>query len=1240
MSRRTAVSVALALVAALSCESSKPTPAWHQETGYRWRELDVPAEGTSGFTKMDAGKTGIRFQNTVSDSVLLGNRMLGQGAGTCLGDVDGDGRPDVFLARTEGSNALYRNVGDWRFEDITASAGVGAADRFSTGCAFADVDGDGDLDLVLLATKGPNAIFLNDGHGRFTEHRDLGLDPTGKGGTTVTMADVDGSGRLALYVANYKSYSILDSIPPQQRSFSQMVRQVGPNQYEVTPEFRHDYKLVMRPDMGGLRVSERGATDDFYQNDGHGKFSRVPFTSATFRDARGQALTEEPESFTLDAKFVDLNGDGAPDLYVTNDFEDTDQLWINDGHGGFRLADWTAQRQISNSSMGVDVADVNGDGLPDIFVDDMLSNDRRRLKTEIPTHTALPKRPGDIETELQQQRNTLFINRGDGTFTEIGMYAGVQASGWSWGSMFMDVDLDGWQDLLIANGHLWDIMDADVQENLESRLTAVNWRRSRWEFPPLRLKNVAFRNRGDMTFEDVSDKWRFGTENDISHTLAAADLDGDGDLDIVVNRIGAPALVLRNDATAARVAVRLVGDAPNTRAVGSKIRLLGGAVPLQEREVVVGGLYMSHSDYEASFAMGKADSATLVIDWRDGRRTTIANVHRNRLYEITTATATQRVPKDSLQKGKTPAPVAALFEDATAQLHGHTHTEDTFDDWDRQFLLPNALSELGPGMAWFDLDRDGSEDLIVGTGKGGHIAVFKNAHGRLTADVTHGPVAPADFTTVLGLAENGAARLLAGVSTWEARTAAEMTSQPAVVSVAVARGVLAATAEPVVGSHESATGPLALGDYDADGDLDLFVGGRAIAMRYPVAASSGLFKNVNGRFVLDTVNSQLLRDVGMVSAAVFADVNGDGYPDLLLARDWGSILLFLNDGHGKFNPAPASWGLSRWSSCWNGIAVGDLDGDGRLDIVATSWGRNIATPADSARPLYLVHGQIGAGGEEEMLLARQDAGVDGLSPLNSYARLRVAIPDLASRVRTFAAYADANVDRVLGSAAKNVQRLEAVTMDQMAFLNRGDHFEAVPLPAEAQWAPAFYAGVADFDGDGIEDVFLSQNFFPTAIGTPRYDSGRSLLMLGDGKGGFKPATSAQSGLLVYGDQRGAAYSDYDGDGRLDLAVSQNGAATRLFHNRGAKPGLRVRVQGSPSNPDGVGAQVRVVYPDRMGPVREIQAGSGYWSQNGAVQVLGLAATPTAVWVRWPGGAETRTPVPAGAREVVVKRGAR
>src|SRR5262249_62181108 len=236
---------------AVACTDTQPT-AWHQEQGYRWRDLQVGG-GKPGFTPLDASKTGIHFQNDVSDSVLLGNRMLGQGAGVALGDVDGDGKVDVFLAKTQGCSALYRNLGNWKFEDITKSAGVGACDRHSTGAAFADIDGDGDLDLILLSTRGPNAVFINDGKGHFTERRDLGLDSVGNGGTTITMADVDGRGWLDLYVANYKAYNLDDSLPPQRHSFNQMVRQVAPGKFEVVPEFQSEYKLVNRPDLGGLR---------------------------------------------------------------------------------------------------------------------------------------------------------------------------------------------------------------------------------------------------------------------------------------------------------------------------------------------------------------------------------------------------------------------------------------------------------------------------------------------------------------------------------------------------------------------------------------------------------------------------------------------------------------------------------------------------------------------------------------------------------------------------------------------------------------------------------------------------------------------------------------------------------------------------------------------------------------------------------------------------------------------------
>lgn len=1210
---------AAALLVAAACGGEVDT-SWHDEQGYRWRALDI-AGRDAGFTLIDSSRSGVTFVNTVSDSLLVHNRHLAHGGGVCLGDVDGDGRPDVFLARTEGPNVLYRNSGDWRFEDITARTGVAAADRYSTGCAFADVNGDGHLDLILLALGGPNAVYVNDGAGAFTESP---LASTA-GSMTAAVADVDGDGWLDLYVANYKAYTMLDRISPQERSFDQIVREVGPRRFAVREPYRRDYKVSDRPDLGGVSLSQRADPDFFYRNDGTGRFVREPIAAGRrFLDEQGRPLPAEPEDFGLAAMFVDLNGDRAPDLYVANDFEDPDLFWINDGHGQFRLAPWHVIRSMSNSSMAVDVADVNRDGAPDLFAVDMLSRDTRRRKTQIPTHTAAPKPPGRSELRYQMQRNTLQLNRGDGTFGEIARMSGIDASGWSWSTLFMDVDLDGWEDALIGTGHRWDVMDGDTQYRLRNRLQEIDWRRMLFEYPSLPLPNVAFRNRGDLTFEDASRTWRFDLGADISHGMATADLDGDGDLDVVINRLGSPAAMLRNNARAGRIAVRLRGEGGNTAGIGSVVRVRSGALPAQQREVIAGGLYLSGSDAQLTFAAREDDDATIEVLWRDGRHTVISSVRANRLYEINQAGARPAAPRTA----STPAP-QTLFEDLSAQLAGHRHVEHYFDDFARQLLLPNSLSQLGPGIAWYDLDGNGHEDLLVGTGRGGSLTWFRNDIGRLSASRTAFPRSPLDLTTVLGWPDGrGGSTVIAGVANYEMASLRDALGAPAVVSFAGAHGAMSSLAP----GDTATVGPLAASDYDGDGDLDLFVGGRVSPTRYPAPASSRLYFNQDGALQPDVGANQTFAGIGMVSAAVFSDLDGNGWPDLILALEWGDIRVFRNDG-GRFRPAAMS-GLSEHLSRWNGVATGDLDGDGRLDIITTSWGRNTDLQASRDRPLYAYSFLTPRG--SDVLLAQWDPRINGVAPLATFARVGAALPSAMLRLRTFANYADATIETVLASRTGDVSRLTATTMDHMVFLNRGDRFEARALPAEAQLAPAFYAGVADFDGDGHEDVFLSQNFFPTDVATPRLDAGRGLLLRGDGAGALTTVPGQQSGITIYGEQRGAAYADFDGDGRLDLAVTQNGADTKLYRNAGARPGVRVRLGGPPGNPFAVGAQMRLRYGGSAGPVREIQAGSGYWSQNGATQVLGASAAPTALWIRWPGGTEQEVPLAPGQREVTVR----
>ncbi len=1218
----------LVVLSILACDG-RGTTEWHEEDTYRWRELRVAGEGNAGFTQLPASKTGLDFSNRIGPERYTENQNLLVGSGVALGDVDGDGLVDVYLARTDGPNALYKNLGGWRFVDITEDAGVAAKDRFSTGAVFGDVDGDGDLDLLVTALGGPNALFQNDGAGVFSEVTEAaGLQST-RASTTSTLADVDGDGDLDIYIANYKVLNALDAFEPGELSAAMEQLNRGG---EIPPKLQKHFHL-QRVNNEWVR-EERAEGDWFYLNDGTGRFERVAFTGGRFRDEKGDPLTQEPEYFGLAARFYDVDDDGDPDLYICNDFGSPDEFWINDGTGTFHAAPPLALRSTSHASMAVDFADVDRDGDVDFYVVDMLSRNLPGRKTRALAHEPLIKEVGEVTNRPQMQRNTLFLNRGDGTYAQVADLAGLEASDWSWSTLFLDVDLDGYEDILVATGYTWDVYDHDTFRRLPAQSSMINWREIRLLYPDLYQKNIAFRNNGDLTFEDASETWGFGTEPDISHGFATGDLDGDGDLDVVVNRLGSPVGVFRNDVNEKRLSVRLIGRAPNTQAIGAKIRVRGGPVAEQKKEVTLGGLYLSSSDPLFAFATGDADELTIVVEWRSGERTVVRAVP-NRLYEIREPAYPEGANPELQGDSAVAAEDAPFFIDVSAALV-HTHVDAPYDDYDRQPLLPNKLSQLGPGVTWYDVDRDGDEDLLVPSGRGGRLAYYQNQAGRFRSVSVGLPTARYDQTTVLAQPDGaGGTALLIGQAAWEAATRDEALGTASVVKLTLRRS----TMSTAVSGTNSSVGPLAQADVDGDGDLDLFVGGRVIPAAYPLAASSRLFLNRAGDFELDRANSQAFSQVGLVSAAVFSDVDGDGDPDLVLALEWGPLKLFVNQ-EGQFVNATDQRGLGEYRSRWNGVATGDLDGDGRLDIVATSWGRNTKYGATPDRPQVVYFADFDRNTVLDVIVARRDEAVGGITPLlENPVRMARALPYTRARWRNAQSYAAATVQEILGPQVDQALQLEAKSFEHLVLFNRDTTFEAVPLPLEAQFAPAFFAGVADFDGDGQEDLFLSQNFFATEQETPRYDAGRGLWLRGDGRGGLSPVSGKTSGVMVYGEQRGAALADYDGDGRVDLAVSQNGAETKLYRNTRAIPGLRVRLVGPPSNPHAVGAQLRLVYPSRRGPVREVQAGSGYWSVNGAVQVLGHSEEATGLWVRWPGGEETEVSLEPGQRQITVEMGA-
>lgn len=1190
--------------------TSTPELKWHQEKGYRWAEIPSGSSEDHGFELQSSSQTGIEFNNHMTEEELADNRHYLNGSGVAAGDIDGDGLVDLYFAGLKDSNRLYKNLGGMKFKDITDKAGVAHAEHYSTGAVFTDINGDGHLDLLVGSIYRDNSLYLNDGEGNFELHESSGLG-AGEGSTTMTLADIDGDQDLDLYVAKYKEKSVKDIYTTEELAWNNILnepytkqQQTGP--YTLVSPFDEHYEIFMTEDNRLAGLAETGEEDELYINEG-GTFEKVSDTEERFLDEEGKPQGLRPD-WGLTAKFQDLNGDGRPDLYTCNDFFTKDRIWLNQGDGSFREIKKWAIRNVSFACMGVDFSDINRDGELDIFTAEMLSAKHNQRLRQVGSDDPHPEQFRETEARPTNNRNSLYLKREDLTYAEIAYLSGVEATGWSWDATFMDIDLDGYEDLIVNNGYLYHILDMDAQISMMRK--GKNMDEHFTEFmrgaPSLKLRNKIFMNNGDLTFREKDSTLGF-EEADISHGMAVADLNNDGTQDLAINRMNDKAAIYRNTTEAPRIAVRLIGESPNTQAIGSKVELRGGPVN-QQKEVVSGGNYLSGSDPMVVFAADPENpDHELIISWPDGMQTKIDSIGADRIYEVYEGKNKKVSPEDSEpEKSATP-----IFKDVSSRI-GHSHQESTFDDFEFQSLLPVRLGQLGPGVSWIDFDQDGDDDLLIASGKGGDTGVYENQGDgsfRPTTKPTGSRSVPGDQTTILGWASREGTNIVMGNANYEQ----ENIQVPSVYQSRL-KGVDDVEADSLP-YNISTTGPMAASDYDGDGDIDLFVGGRFVPGHYPMDAPSRLFVNEEGSFVQDKVNSRKLEEAGLVTGAVFTDYDQDGDSDLILSRTWDSILVLEND-EGTFKDVSKELGLGNLKGWWNGIATGDFNNDGYPDLVITNRGLNSPYQLEKDRPIRMYYEDFNQDRRIEVIEAYANSGGDYVP------RRRLfhygSVPAIADQIRTHQQFANTTLKELFGGRFSDISFKEINTLEHLVLLNTGDGFKARPLPMESQFSAAFHAGVADLDNDGNEDLFLSQNLFAVPRQVPRQDAGRGLWLRGDGEGGFTVVPGGESGIKIYGEQRGAAFSDFNHDGKVDLAVSQNNYDTKLYVNQADNRGYRITLEGPSWNKNGIGSSIRLWYEEEQlqAPLREVQAGSGYWSQNSFTHILGAEAEVEQIEVNW------------------------
>ena len=1039
------------------------------------------------YQPVPAASSNVTFANRIRETVNFNYFLypfIYFGGGVAVGDINNDALPDIYLTSNMGSNTLYLNRGNLTFEDISESAGVtGVFNRWTTGVTMVDINHDGYLD-IYVSVAGPNEghrgnlLYVNQQDNTFEEQAEQwGIADAGHTIQSVFF-DYDRDGDLDLYVGNYP-----------------------PSGFQQNSDF-----FTQK-----MKVSDPSESDKLYRNEGD------HFVDAT------QAAGVLNYGLTLGLSVADFNNDGWPDLYVSNDFNSSDYLYINQQDGSFANKLTTYTGHTSNFGMGTDAADINNDGLTDLIQLDMMGSTNEQQKANMSAmNPEAFYATVDQGLHYQYMKNTLQLNTGQASFMDVGELAGVAYTDWSWGALLMDMNNDGHKDIFITNGMRRDVNNNDfnalfrIQKayNKIEPSQYLDWLR---KMPVRPVENFSFLNNGDLTFRPTGQDYGLN-ERGFSQGAAYADLDADGDLDVLVNNLDAPAQLFENVAMPAAnfLRIKLRGQSKNPFGIGAQLSIYAqGRRQYQELFLTRG--YQSSVEPVVHFGLGEMDYVDSVyIRWPDGSYQVLRDVPANQTVEVEQAARA----KPLVEKNQNP-----LFTTYEPQLSpDYVHRENEFDDFEREVLLPHKMSQFGPALATADVNADGRDDFYVGGAAGFAGALYLQQpdgsfrvsqtnlwqHDQAAEDVAalffdaNGDTFP-DLYVVSGGNEHPAGDQRYGDRIYINNRQGGFGSAEGALPERYVSGSCVQTI-----------------DFDRDGDDDLLVGGRQVPGQYPRPADSYLLRNdsdaENTHFtdVIQEVAPQL-NEIGMVTAATVADVDNDGWPDMVIVGEWMSPVVLLNEA-GKFQDGSADYGLTEQVGWWNSIVAGDIDHDGDVDLVAGNLGLNYKYKASADAPFRIYAGDFDENGSLDIVLGYHQAGE--LYPLRGRECSSQQMPLIKKKIPNYTAFSQASLSDIYSAEKLNeALHYSATTFAHTVFINQDGNFDPHPLPNYAQASSVNAIHLQDLNSDGHSDLLLGGNLYDAEVETPRNDASYGLFLAGDGSGHFSPSMPTESGIHIRGEIR-------------------------------------------------------------------------------------------------------------------------